>query len=118
MTRAEYKGYSKLLLCEKNNKTYDVVPEISEVQALEAKDSPTDDEKKILQLAKLNKQGFMELMLSLNTTTTKGKIAFWLVRNCKTHEFLHGNVKLSFDQLWSKYSPKTTTSLLKLKQEF
>ena len=97
LARADYKGYSKLLLCEKNNKTSDVVPEISEVQALKAKDTPTDDDKKILQLAKLNKQGFMELMLSQNTTTTKCKIAFRLVRNFITHKFWHRNVQMAFD---------------------
>ncbi len=54
LVRVEYTGYnSKLLLYEK--KIYDLVPKTNEVQALKAKDSPTDDGKKTLHLTKLNK---------------------------------------------------------------
>jgi len=118
LAKAEYKGYRKLMLCKKNEEGFDVVPTSQAIETIEAKPSTTDEEKKLLKLDKLNKQGFMDLVLSMNTTTARGKVAFRIVRNCKTSQYLDGNVKTAWDRLTQKYAPRTTTSLLNLKKKF
>ncbi len=45
VTKAEYKKYSKPLSCSKNKNTYDMIPITSEIDAVEAKETPSDDAK-------------------------------------------------------------------------
>ena len=56
--------------------------------------------------------------MSINHTTREGKIAFSLIKNCKTSDYPEGNCKLAWDRLIAKYAPKTAPSLLKLKKKF
>ena len=60
----------------------------------------------------------MELILSINHQTNRGKIAFRLVKNGKTSKYPEGNCKLAWDRLIAKYAPKSLPSLLKYKKEF
>ena len=103
LARAEVKGYRKLLLCQKNEVGYDVIPTASEIDKLEVKtEELTDKEKKIIEINRVNKKGFMDLILSMNTTTVRGQIAFRLVRNCKSATYPDGNVFTAWNRLESK----------------
>ena len=73
---------------------------------------------KIIILKNLNKEGFNDIILSIDHTSKQGKVAFSLVKNCKTAKYPEGNCKLAWDRLVAKYSPKTAPSLLKLKKNF
>ena len=84
LAKAECKGYCKLLLCKKQTKGFDVVPTEDEVTAAEVEVSKTKMDQNILKLDKLNNQAYMELILSIDTTTTRGSTAFRLVENCRT----------------------------------
>lgn len=56
--------------------------------------------------------------MSINHGTKQGKVAFSLVKNCKSSNYPEGNCKLAWDRLVAKYAPKTAPSLLKLKKQF
>ena len=107
-----------MLLRKKNKVGNDVVPSDSELEAAEAKPTKDADDKKIIALAKLNKQACMDLILSIDHKGSRGKIAFRLVKNCTSSEYPEGNCKLAWDRLVAKYAPKSTPSLLKLKKKF
>ena len=77
-----------------------------------------DESKKIVELADKNEEAFEDIILSINHTTTEGKVAFSLVKNCKTASYPEGSCKLAWDRLLAKYAPKTAPSLLKLKKKF
>ena len=51
----------------------------------------TDLDKKIMKVGKLNKLAYKDLILSINTYSLVGKVAFGLVSNAKSLEFPKGN---------------------------
>ena len=108
--RAKRKGYKQLLLGKKKVPTQDE----AELAAL----GSTSEDKATAKLAELNEEAFEDIILSINHTSKQGKIAFSLVKNCKTTEYPEGNCKLAWDRLVAKYAPKTAPSLLKLKKQF
>jgi len=118
LAKAEHKGYRKLLLCKKSKSGFDIVPTESEYDAAEAKTSKDADDKKIIALAKLNRLAFMDLILSIDHKSSRGKVAFRLVKNCKSSAYPEGNCKLAWDRLVAKYAPKSTPSLLKMRKKF
>ena len=94
----------------------DKIPRQEEYQsALEGDD---DLDKKMLKLGKLNQLLREDLILLIKTTSSVGKVAFGLVKNVKSEDFLEGNCKVAWDRLVSKYVLHTASSLLKLKSEF
>ena len=74
LAKAEHKGYRKLLLCKKSKSGFDIVPTESEYDAAEAKTSKDADDKKIIALAKLNRLAFMDLILSIDHKSSRGKL--------------------------------------------
>ena len=74
--KAGCKCYCKMVLRKKEQKGFDVVPTETEVIAAEVAVTKTEMVKNILKLDKLNKQAYMELVLSIDITTTKGCTAF------------------------------------------
>ena len=58
------------------------------------------------------------MILSINTSTSRGKVAFRRVKNCKSGDYPEGNAKLAWDRLMSSYAPKSLPSLLKFKRKF
>ena len=103
LARAKRKGYKSLLIGKEKVPT-------------ESESSGGDEKKK--KLGELNEEAFEDIILSINHTTRSGKVAFSLVKNCKTREYPEGNCKLAWDRLVAKYAPKTAPSLLKLKKKF
>ena len=77
-----------------------------------------DLDKKIVKLGELNELAHEDLILSINTSSSVGKVAFGLVKNAKSEVFPEGNCKVGWDRLVSKYVPHTASSLLKLKSKF
>ena len=55
---------------------------------------------------------------SINATSFVGRVAFWVVRNAKSADFLEESCKIIWERLVSKYGPHTALSLMMLKNEF
>ena len=108
--RGKRKGYVKLLTGKAK------APTQTEFNAAESGSS--EDDKKVKKLGELNELGYEDLILSINGSTKAGKVAFNLVKNCKTEDFPEGNCKQAWDRLVNKYSPKTTPSYISLKKDF
>ena len=77
-----------------------------------AKSSSSSADKKIIKLGELNELAYKDIVLSINR-----KVAFNLIKNCKSKEFPKGNCRLAWECLVRKYEPHTTLKLLKLKKE-
>ena len=118
LAKAEHKGYRKLLLCKRNTVGYDVIPTESQYEDAEKETSKNADHKMTIALAKLNRQAYMDLILSIDHKSSRGKVAFRLVKNCKSTDYPEGNCKLAWSRLVAKYAPKSTPSLLKLKKRY
>ena len=71
----------------------------------------TDEEKL---LAGQNLKGYGELMLSMNTNTDDGKIAFAVVKSAKTKQVPGGNLRLAYLRLKEKFEPNTAPQLVTL----
>ena len=67
-----------------------------------------------IKLGELNE----DFISSINTSSSVGKVAFRLIRNAKSADFLEWNSKIDLDRLVSKYAPHTALFLLMLKSEF
>lgn len=118
LAKMEWLGCRKLLLCEKNEEGYDVVPTKETIDEIEEKSSKNADDKKILKLQELNKIAYMHLVMSIDTSTHSGKPPFRLIKNTKTKVYPDGNCKLAWDRLVAKYARKTVPSLMKLKKAY
>ena len=102
------KGYVKLLLGWAEIPTQD--------QLIAVEDGKSESDKKVTQLGNLNELGYEDLICFINGESMAGKVAFNLVKNCKSTEFTEGNCKQAWDQLVNKYTPKTAPSYIELKK--
>ena len=109
---------SQLLLGEKDEATFNVVPSKATIDEIEEKTTKSTDDKKILKLQELNKIAYMHLVLSIDTSTREGKAAFRLIKNTKSPEYPDGNCKLAWDRLRFRYASMASTSLKRLKKIF
>ena len=109
MARSKKKGYKKLLTGKEN------IPTAEEYEKAVADGRESWDD--IIKFNDLNEEAFEDIILSIDDTTKQGKVAFSLVKTCKTAKYPEGNCKLAWDRLVAKYSPKTAPSLLKLKKK-
>jgi hypothetical protein len=66
----------------------------------------------------LNEIAFTELILSIDATSSAGKIAFGIVKGCKTKEYEDGNAALAWEKLKKKYDPISAPSLVKTERTF
>ena len=71
----------------------------------------------MIKLGELNELAYKDLILSINTSSSVGKVEFRLVRNAKNAAFPEGNFKIVCYRL-TKYVPHAASSLLELKSEF
>ena len=110
--RAKRKGYKDLLLGKKN------IPTDSEYQQALAVSPGTPTSKQTKVLAELNEEAYEDIILSIDHGTKQGKVAFSLIKNCKSSDYPEGNCKLAWSRLVAKYAPKSTPSLLKLKKRY
>ena len=113
LSHGKQKGYKKLLVSTGTTPGVDEIPMQEEFDSmLEGHD---DLDKKIVKLGELNELAYEDLLLSLNTSSSVGKVAFGLVKNANSEDFPEGNCKVALDGLASKYALHTALSLLKLK---
>jgi hypothetical protein len=66
----------------------------------------------------LNKDAYSDLIMSIDTTTSAGKVAFSLVRGTKSANYEEGNAEIAFTRLTNKYAPKMAPSLAKTNRLF
>ena len=105
LIRAHRIGYRDLLLGDAQ------IPKKAETGS-------TEEEKKSIQNRKdLNLKGFEELAMGIDTTKTKGRVAFNCLRVTKTTDYPDGNIKDAWDRLSSKYVSKETVDRLELRRE-
>ena len=116
LSRGKQKGYKKLLV------STDTTPGVDKLLTQEEYESALkgddDLDRKIVKFGELNELSYEDLMLWVNTSSSVDEVAFGLVKNAKSEDFLEGNCKVAWDRLVSKYAPHTALSLLKLKSAF
>ena len=110
LARAKCKGYKKLLLGTEK------VPMQEQIDLAKSSSSSTD--KRIIKLEELNELAYKDIVLSINHTSSSGKVAFCLIKNCKSEEFPEGNCRSAWEYIVKNYKPHTAQKFLKLKKEF
>jgi hypothetical protein len=86
--------------------------------SLDLFDKKTKEEKRLLCITDLNEIAFTELILSIDMNNSKGKIAFGIVKSCKSKEFEDGNAALAWGKLKKKYDPISAPLLVKTERMF
>jgi hypothetical protein len=81
-------------------------------------DEGTESGKKKSIAIELNEIAYTELILSIDVKTSIGKIAFHLIKGCKSKDYPDGNAAISWERLKKKYGPISAPSLVKLEKEF
>ena len=107
LARGDIKRYKSILLGEV------VVPTDAEVAAF-------DEEKKkdVEGIRKLNKDAYIDLLLSISTDNEMGRVAFHIIRTAKTKEFSGGDARAAWKRLEAKYESRRAPSRLLLKEKF
>ena len=63
--------------------------------------------KKIAKICEINEVAYEDLILSINSSSSAGKVVFGLVTNENSADFLEGYCKIMWDRMVSKYTPHT-----------
>ena len=84
----------------------------------ESFDEDSDEGKKMLRNAEINEVAFTELILSIDTKSSEGKVAFNLVRGCKSKEYPDGNAATAWERLKNNVEPVSAPSMVKLEKQF
>ena len=103
LSRARRKGYKSVLLGK------DKVVTDADAQAL---DLTKPDDKAKSEIRKSNELAFEEMILAIDTSMSKGRVAFKLVKGCKSSDYQDGNAAAAWKKLQDKYVPKSAPSLL------
>jgi hypothetical protein len=61
---------------------------------------------------------FTELVLSIDISSSSGKIAFGIVKSCKTNDYEDGHTGLDSENLKKKYDPVSALSWVKTERLF
>ena len=102
LAKAKRYGFKDLLLGKLSiPKVDDVFDEISE------------EGKKMTKVIELNEIAYTELILSIYV-----KIAFDIVKRCKTKDYPDGNAASAWEKLKNKYEPVSAPSMVKLDKQF
>ena len=76
-------------------------------------DEVSDEEKRKAKIIELNKIAYTELILSINVKASNGKIAFNLVKKCKSKDYFDGNAATAWERLKNKNAPISAPSMVK-----
>jgi hypothetical protein len=107
LAKAKRKGYKGVLMGTNQ------IPQDSEIL------DPTVDTDKIkIETREMNELAYSELILSMDTRESAGKIAFNIVKRSKSTDYADGNALVAWKGLKRKYSPTTAPSLAKLHKQF
>jgi hypothetical protein len=90
-----------------------LIPKSSEVF-----DKKTDKGKIMLRIFDLNEMTFTELVLSIDVSSSIGKIAFGIVKSYKTKDYEYCHAGLAWEKLKKKYDPVSAPSLVKTERLF
>ena len=107
LAKAKRKGYKEVVL--------GTVP-IADHFDLMADDDDAAKEVK-MNIRELNEFAYSDLILSMDTDKSGGKVAFNIVKRSKTREYPDGNVAVAWQGLKRKYAPNTAPSLRKLQKQ-
>jgi len=107
LARARRKGFQEVLL----GKT--TIPKDDEKF-----DLTKPDEKAKSKIREKNELAFEELVLSIDTSSGDGRIAFQSVCCCKNDDYKNGNAANAWARLMAKYVPNIAPIKLELKSEF
>jgi hypothetical protein len=69
-------------------------------------------------IIELNEIAYTELILSIDVKGSSGKVAFKIIRGCKTKDYLDGNGAIAWERLKNKYEPVSAPSMVKLEKQF
>jgi hypothetical protein len=72
----------------------------------------------MLRIIDLNEMAFTELVLSIDVSSSSGKIAFGIVKSCKTKDYEDGHTGLAWEKLKKKYDSVSSPSLVKTERLF
>jgi hypothetical protein len=81
-------------------------------------DEKTDEGKRMMGIIDLNETAFTKLVLSNDVSSSIGKIAFGIVKNCKTKDYEDCCAGLAWEKLKKKYNPVSAPSLVKTERLF
>ena len=107
LAKSKRRGYKDILLGK-----------VTIPKSTDTLDPAIDSEKDLIEIREKNESGYTDLILSMDTETSSGKVAFNTVRNSKSKDYEDGNIEVAFKNLRRKYSPKTAPSLAKLHKSF
>jgi hypothetical protein len=110
LARAKHKGLKSILQGEKT------IPTASQVLTPGDDTDPKDNE--LIKTKELNESAYCDLVLSIDTSTSYGRVAFNIVKRSKTSEFPDGNAAVAWQGLKKKFSPTTAPTLAKLSKMF
>ena len=68
--------------------------------------------------ADLNELAFTELILSIDVSNSSGKIAFGILKSCKTKDYEDGNATHAWEKLKKKFDPVSAPTLVKTERMF
>jgi hypothetical protein len=72
----------------------------------------------LIRITDLNEIAFTELIPSIDVSKSNGKIAFGIVKSCKSKDFEDGNAVLAWEKLKKKYDPISVPSIVKTERMF
>ena len=107
LARAKRKGFKKILLG-----TVQVAHDDEQL------DLATTEGKEKQDIRDKNELAFEELILSIETSSGPGRVAFQIVKACKTTELADGDAAMAWKRLRAKYAPRTAPSLLEMRMQF
>ena len=120
-----FKIWMKKMMASANRRGFGVIlsgktkcPTWTEYEAALAATTQDAAQKDTIKRMDLNELAYEELLLSIDTSTEAGQVAFELVANCELSGSETGDAYTAMQRLINKYQPKTTTSYIQLKKDF
>jgi hypothetical protein len=110
LARAKHKGIKPVLLGQQD------IPKASDVLK-EATITERNDQDKI-DIREANEIAYSDLVLSIETSTSAGRVAFNIVKRSKTSDYPDGNAAIAWQGLKRKYAPTTAPTLTRLSKVF
>ena len=104
ISHGKHKGYKKLLVSSRSMLGMDKIPTQDKYE--NALIGNIDLDKKILKLSELNKLAYEDLILSINTSSSVGKVEFGLVRKQRVQIFCKGTTRLFGKESFTSTSDK------------
>jgi hypothetical protein len=107
LTKGKHYGFKHLLLGKLS------IPKVDEEI-----DETSDIVKKKSIIIKLNEIAYTEIILSKDVKASSGKVAFKIIKGCKTKDYPDGNGAIAWERLKNKYEPASAPSMVKLEKQF